>query len=158
MSAAEVDTMHSQIVALKAGGAQGIVLGVLLKGGRIHESALRDLVAATAPHPLTFHKAFDEVIDPDAALEVLIDAGVARLLTSGGEPSAWKGRRVLQRLVRSAGGRIEIIGAGGVRGDHAAALVAETGLAWLHARAEAIPGLAAALSTAAAGQGPPSEP
>ncbi len=141
MNAAEIRHMVDQINELRPAGANGLVLGVLDGRGRIDEAALADLVAAADGRPVTFHRAFDEVARPVEALEALIEAGVARVLTAGGPGTAWEGRGTLQKLVQAAGDRITVVGAGGVRGEHAVALLEETGLTELHARASAIPEL-----------------
>lgn len=151
MSSAEIRQMVDQITELRPAGANGLVLGVLDEQGRIDEAALTDLVAAAQGRPVTFHRAFDEVERPVEALETLIEAGVARVLTAGGPGTAWEGRMTLRELVQAAGDRITIAGAGGVRAGHAAALLEATGLPELHARASAIPDLVEAVRSWEAG-------
>ena len=67
---------------------------------------------------MTFHRAFDAVADPFASLEILIDAGVDRILTSGTpwgkEKSAVNGIEQLRQIITSAAGRIEIVVGGGI--------------------------------------------
>jgi len=148
-SPAEVAAMTSQVEEMVGMGAAGVVLGVLDRRGRIDLPALKELVAAAAGTPVTFHRAFDQLDDPLGGIELLAQAGVRRVLTSGGCPTAWEGRMVLGKLVDAAGGRIQVLGGGRVRADHAVRLVEETGLKEIHARAEAIPGVVGALRTAA---------
>jgi len=82
---------------------------------------------------VTFHRAFDRVRDPARALEDLIDLALDRVLTSGGAATAWEGRELLQALVEQARGRIVVMAGGGVRADHARALLEATGVDELHA-------------------------
>ena len=51
---------------------------------------------------MTFHRAFDRVAEPLRELEVLVELGVDRVLTSGGAPSAAEGAAVLRALVEAA--------------------------------------------------------
>ena len=140
----DLDRMLRELVALTAMGVHGLVLGVLDVHGRIDGATLRELVRA-AGVPVTFHRAFDEAPDPLRALEELRKAGVARVLTAGGRDTAWEGRKVLRRLVAEAGDDLVILGGGGVRADHVLALVEDTGLPEVHARASAVPGITRAL-------------
>lgn len=130
--AAELDVMRRDIAHAKALGADGISTGVLRPDGTVDEAAMATLVAEAAPLPVTCHRAFDGAPDPLAALEACVRAGVARILTAGGPASARAGASVLASLVRAAAGRITIVAGGGVRADHAAALVRDTGVRELH--------------------------
>lgn len=147
----EVDAMNRTIERLASAGAAGIVLGFLDEAGHVDAAALSDLCAAAAAFslPVTFHRAFDEVVDWEAALDCLIETRVARLLTAGGRNSAWAGRDRLARLVALAGDRLAIVAGGAVRGDHVRALVAATGVGEVHARASAVGGLCGALAPSA---------
>ncbi len=127
------------------GRVDGVVLGVLDRRANVDTAALLELVAAADGVPVTFHRAFDEVRDHLRSLEVLIDCGVRRVLTSGGAATAWEGRAALRELVTVARGRIAILGAGSVRGSTVRELLEETGLEEIHARASAIPGIVGAV-------------
>lgn len=142
----ELSGLLRKAAALLEAGADGLVFGPLDAAGLPDREALVELVAAAQGRPVTFHRAFDGIEDKDAALETLVEAGVTRLLTAGGEGSAYSNREALRRLTRLAGERLVVLAGGGVRGGHAAALVEETGVRELHARGSALPGLAAAFS------------
>lgn len=148
----ELEGMISAIREARALGASGVVTGALDGDGRIDRVAMRRLVAASRPLPVTFHKAFDVVADLETGLEALVDLGVERVLTSGGAPSAAAGAAVIGRLVARSGGRIGIVAGGGVSGANAAVLVARTGVSEVHARCETsgtrIRGIVASLSGA----------
>lgn len=127
----ELATMHAELAARRE-RADGFVFGVLTREGRVDLEATRALVLAARPKPVTFHRAFDLVRDPLAELEVLIELGVERVLTSAGAPTAFEGRARLAELVRIARGRIVVLPGGGVRAAHAAELVRVTGARELH--------------------------
>ena len=130
-SSAELEVMERDVTEARAGGAAGIALGVLTRAGRVDEDALRPLLRAAGPLPVTFHRAFDHAADLPAALDALMALGVRRVLTSGGAPSAREGRETLGALVRRSGDRIAIVAGGRVDAAAARDLVA-AGVRELH--------------------------
>ena len=135
-SAGEVEAMLAAIAEARALGASGIVTGALDPSGGLDLDAMRRLVAASRPLPVTYHKAFDRLPDLDSALESLVSLGVDRVLTSGGAATAAEGAPVLTRLVQRARGRIIIVAGGGVNGANLPALVPNTGITEVHARCD----------------------
>ncbi|MEY2746714.1 MAG: hypothetical protein RL112_1756, partial [Planctomycetota bacterium] len=113
-------------------GAHGVVYGWITADGRVDRAALEALVARSRGVPATFHRAFEHVADPLRELEVLVECGVRRVLTSGGAKDAHAGRLELRRLVEAARGRIRILPGGGVRAHNAAEIVAATGVDEIH--------------------------
>jgi copper homeostasis protein len=110
----EVSQMRRDIAAAKRAEMDGIVLGVLRKDRRVDVERTRELVKLAKPLPVTFHRAFDEVADLDAELRAVIETGAARILTSGGAPTAPQGLAALAKLVAAAGNRITIVPGSGV--------------------------------------------
>jgi copper homeostasis protein len=131
---AEIATMLAHVARLRDAGAHGVVIGALTAGGAVNSRAVHALVQASRPLPVTFHKAFDVIDDQPAAVERLIEAGVQRVLTSGGAPTAREGCTRLGELARQANGRIVIMPGGGVRASNVAAIVHATGAREVHAR------------------------
>lgn len=132
----EVAVMVRQIFDLKGLGVQGMVIGALTPNGGVDQSITTTLQRMALPHAVTFHRALDATPDPGAALEVLINLRVGRVLTSGHAPSAEAGIPVLKELVRRAAGRLGIIAAGGIRAHNALHIVQETGVREIHSRGE----------------------
>jgi copper homeostasis protein len=118
-------------------GAAGVVAGALTSGGTIDQPAVAAILAAANSLPVTFHRAFDEIVDQAAALEELIGLGVRRVLTSGGAPTAAEGADRIGALVRQAAGRIGVLAGGSVRAHDAAELVRTTGVTEIHSRTPA---------------------
>ena len=135
-SMSELDVMARQIDEALACGAKGLVLGVLQRDRRVDVARTRALVGRAAGRPVTFHRAFDETPDLQAALADLIDAGVSRVLTSGGAATALDGASRLAALVRQGGDRIVILAGGGVRSHNVAAIVRTAGVREVHMRYE----------------------
>ncbi|MBK7875350.1 MAG: copper homeostasis protein CutC [Planctomycetes bacterium] len=131
----ELETMKRDVLAAKAAGAAGVAVGALERDGTVSRFALRTLVAAARPMSVTFHRAFDHVVDPLRGLETLVEHGVERVLTSGGAATAPEGAERIAELVRAARGRITILAGGGVRPENVRALVRATGVDEVHATA-----------------------
>jgi copper homeostasis protein len=134
-----------EVASLVALGVDGVVIGALDETRRVDRAALEELARAADGASVTFHRAFDQVDHPLREIEVLAEAGVDRVLTSGGAATAWEGRSTLRALVERSGDALTVLGGGRVRGDHVRRLVEETGLREVHARASAVPGLLEAL-------------
>lgn len=125
--------MHTEILAARHAGANGVVYGVLGADGSVDRRAMQELAGASAGLSVTFHRAFDRIPEPLAALEELVSLGVDRILTSGGAPTAREGAENLRALVHAARGRIGILAAGTVRAGNVRALLAATGVTEVHA-------------------------
>jgi copper homeostasis protein len=131
----EVELMRREVKHFRWLGVHGIVTGALTGEGQVDSVAMAILMDAAKDIPVTFHRAFDEVDDPFAAIEELKALGVARILTAGQHVTAWKGRKVLKKLRQAAGDGITIVAGGGIRGGHVARLVAASGVEEIHLRA-----------------------
>ena len=131
-NSAELKVMLRDIEKFVDDGADAVVAGALTMGGRINVEATRQLRAAAGDVPFTFHRAFDVVADQGMALEQLIDLGITRVLTSGGEPTAQQGIPRLKSLVAKADGRISILPGGGVNRHNARLILDETGAHEIH--------------------------
>jgi copper homeostasis protein len=130
----EIDAMYRDITAAAANGAAGIVLGVLRPDDRVHVEQTRALVQKAGGLPVTFHRAIDETPDLLEALDSLIDAGIARVLTSGGAATAVDGVELLARLVERADSRLAVMPGGGVRAHNARAVIERTRAREIHTR------------------------
>lgn len=135
----ELAHMYRDIERAKECGADGIVIGILDRYHRIDLGRTRELVNLAAGVPVTFHRAFDLVPDKLAALDALADAGVKRVLTSGGPATAEEGASMLARLVDHARDRIVVLAGGNVRAHNVRDLVRRTGVREVHARCELDP-------------------
>ncbi|MET8308176.1 copper homeostasis protein CutC [Micromonospora sp. NPDC005173] len=123
----EIEAMERDVQAAVAAGAHGIVIGALTAEGDVDVPTTRRLIAAAGDASITFHRAFDMVRDPYAALEQLVELGVHRVLTSGQEVSVLEGAPLIAELVRRAAGRIVIMPGGGITPRNIARIVEATG-------------------------------
>jgi copper homeostasis protein len=131
-SETELLAMQRSIDEAKDLGTDGVVFGVLRGDRSVDTVRARLLVERARPMQITFHRAFDEVGDLDAALEDVIALGCDRILTSGGAPDVVAGAGMLARLVARAGGRIAIAVGGGLRLKDAQELARKTGATHFH--------------------------
>jgi copper homeostasis protein len=93
------------------------------------------LVDLAKPFPCTFHRAFDEVLDYENALEDVISCGFSTILTSGTFSNVMEGKEVLKQLVIQANNRIEIMPGGGLRSINISALNEMVDANWYHSSA-----------------------
>ena len=133
---ADRDEIRRDIAAMREHGADGLVLGMLDDRGCVDVHGMRNMLADEDGLPITFHRAFDAIAEQHAALDVLVELGIDRVLTSGGAASALAGADAIRSLVEHAGGRIRIMAGGGVRAHNARELVRLAGVRELHARCE----------------------
>lgn len=110
----EMEIMRLDIIQAKALGVDGIVVGLLTPDAQVDTVRTAELIALARPMRVTFHRAFDMVLDPRQALEDVIALGCERVLTSGLEASAWEGIDQIEQLLQQAGDRIIVMPAGGV--------------------------------------------
>lgn len=134
-SPAELDVMEADILAAKAAGAAGVVLGVLTPAGEVAGAQVRRFREASRGMQLVFHRAFDVSADPYRSLEALIELGVDRVLTSGQAATVPEGLAVIARLVEQAAGRISILPGCGITPENVGSVIAATGVTEFHATA-----------------------
>ena len=130
----EFEVIKQDIQLIKDIDCQGIVSGVLKADNSIDIERTRELVKLSRPLSFTFHRAFDEVVNPKKALEQLINLGVERVLTSGQEISVEKGLALLKALNKISDNRIIILAGGGVNYGNVETLK-DAGLKEIHASA-----------------------
>jgi copper homeostasis protein len=106
--------MRHDIGTCRRLGAAGVVLGCLTPAGAIDQTAMAELIDAARPLSVTFHRAFDVVPDPLAAIETLIELGVDRVLTSGRGRPARDDIPLLHTLVEHARDRLKVLAGGSV--------------------------------------------
>ena len=134
-SPGEIELMADDISECRESGADGVVIGLLTKDGRIDIEGCRRLMEEAEGLDTTFHRAFDLTPDPEEALEDIIRLGFHRLLTSGQGSTAEEGAELISRLQRQAAGRIIIMAGAGINPRNAAAVAERTGVSEIHASA-----------------------
>jgi len=131
-SEAEFTTMQHDATAAMEAGADGIVFGCLLEDGRLDAKRMATLTRLCESVQTVCHRAFDVTPDPLEALEVLIDIGVRRVLTSGQKSTAPEGADLIRTLVERAAGRIEILPGAGLNQSNLRGFLEQTGCDQVH--------------------------
>ncbi|HEY8388039.1 MAG TPA: copper homeostasis protein CutC [Parasegetibacter sp.] len=131
----EFEVMKRDIRICREMECDGVVVGVLTKGGKIDKARTKELVEIADPMRVTFHRAFDMCDDLFSALEDLIECGCERVLTSGGYFTATEGAEVLKQLVDLAGRHIIVMPGGGIRASNIKELAALTHAREFHSSA-----------------------
>ncbi|WP_242125445.1 copper homeostasis protein CutC [Sphingobium sp. Sx8-8] len=136
--AAMLETAVAEGEALIDAGVDGLVFGAV-RHGRLDADALGGWTAAMRARRgdvgLTLHRAIDLVDDPVAAVDLAVELGFDRILTSGGAVRAMDALPVLAAMHRRAGGRIVIMPGSGIRAANAHQLLTATGVQEVHASA-----------------------
>lgn len=130
----EMDVMRRDIDVARECGADGIAIGLLTPAAGMDVAQMKDLVARAGDMPVTCHRAFDLTSNLNDSLEALVEAGVTRVLTSGGVQTALQGADVIAALRENAGDRIQIMAGGGIREDNVAEVVRLSGVSEVHVR------------------------
>jgi copper homeostasis protein len=130
----ELDVLAAETRAAVEAGAHGLITGYLgTDGGPDLEALAIVRAAAGVGVGLTFHRAFDRLEDPRAALPLLARHGVERILTSGCASTAAEGRETLRALVPAAAAYGLVVMAGsGLTPENVGALVRDTGVTEVH--------------------------
>ncbi|XP_071947916.1 copper homeostasis protein cutC homolog [Antedon mediterranea] len=113
-SNSELEVMRQDLLVTKDCGANGIVIGFLTRNGEIDIERCKEFISLSRPLEVTFSRAFDMVADPYRSLDVLIDLGFERVLTSGLDASALEGLPIIRKLIEQARGRIIVMPGGGI--------------------------------------------
>ncbi len=135
--AAEVRIMERDIRLAKSLGADVIVLGLLNPDGTVDRENSKRLMDLARPLPVTFHRAFDMAREPYEALDVVLELGAERLLTSGQEKSAVEGMDLIAELVKRSGDRLIVMPGGGVTERNLKKILSHTGAREIHGSASA---------------------
>ncbi len=130
----EFEVMKEDAKLLLEHGSDGIAFGCLNKDGTINERQTRKMVSIIQSYhgEVVFHRAFDCVQDPYQAIELLIQLGVNRVLTSGLQAKAMDGIAVIKTLQERYGSQIEILAGSGINATNAKTMMEQTGISQVH--------------------------
>ena len=130
----EFEIMKSDIHFCGKTGCDGIVIGMLHRDGTIDKEQNGELIQIAHSYGMgvTFHRAFDRCADLFRAMEICIELGCERILTSGGYDMAIEGADVIRRLIEKAGERIVVMPGSGITPENVCDLIQKTGANELH--------------------------
>jgi copper homeostasis protein len=131
----EFEIIKADIKICKDLGCDGVVMGMLNEDATIDKTRCSQLVNLAYPMGVTFHRAFDRVVNMEQALEDIIDIGCERILTSGLYPTAIEGAANIMKLITQANERIIIMPGSGIRANNIKEMVTLTGAVEFHSSA-----------------------
>ncbi|MDH5598398.1 MAG: copper homeostasis protein CutC [Cyclobacteriaceae bacterium] len=129
---AEIRVMERDIQFVKDCGGAGVVFGVVTDEGEIDIEYTKRLIALAKPLQITFHRAFDVLKNQEEKINRLIDLGVDRVLTSGGESTAFEGMKQIKRIADIAGKSLIVLPGAGINVKNVKELINYTGVNEVH--------------------------
>jgi len=107
--------------------------------GVVDMDVMRVLMAEAKGLKVTFHRAIDRAVDILAALDDVVSLGADRVLTSGGQMTAFDGRDIIRQMVLRTSVTsslsqtgIEIMAGSGVTAENVRQIIEETGVENVH--------------------------
>ena len=131
----DLDVMRAEIDAVRAAGLAGVVLGASRANGELDAEMLARLVAHADGLGVALHRAIDLVPDITDAVNIAVDLGFERILTSGGAATALAGVAGIATALAAARGRIVIMAGSGVTPATLGALLEQVPLTEVHGTA-----------------------
>ena len=110
----EFDRMFESIQNFKNYDISGFVVGFLDNKNQLNPSILKEFRSVTNGYELTFHRAFDYLLEQEKSLEQLIENKFDRILCSGSKINSEKGFKNLNYLNSLAKDKITIMPGGGI--------------------------------------------
>lgn len=128
----ELEMMKIDIEKAIEAGADNLVFGLLTETAKVDKKAMDLLMPATHGLPVTFHMAFDEILDQKRAIDELVDYEVDKILTHGGPDNQPLATEKIKKMMDYAAERIQIMIGGGVTADNLEKMVLKTGVKYVH--------------------------
>lgn len=128
----EKEIMYTDIEMCKNLGANAIVIGALTENKKVDKDFIRNVKEISGNLNITFHMAFDEILDKKSAIDELVELGVDRILTKGGEVSALNNLDTLKELIEYANDRIIIIPGAGITKENRDLVIEKTNAKEIH--------------------------
>lgn len=132
----EIAIMREDILMYKKIAVDGVVFGCITDAGLLDKPAINELIKAARGVEVTFHMAFDELIETAKlrAIDWLAEQGVTRILTHGGDGAKLPEETFVnwRKYIDYATDRIIILPGGGIKSHNIKWILKETGAAEIH--------------------------
>ncbi|MBF2503807.1 copper homeostasis protein CutC [Listeria marthii] len=132
----EIAIMREDILMYKKIAVDGVVFGCITDVGLLDKPAINELIKAAKGIEVTFHMAFDELIETEKlpAIDWLAEQGVTRILTHGGDGAKLPEETFInwRKYINYAADRIIILPGGGIKSHNIKWILKETGAAEIH--------------------------
>ncbi|BDR55877.1 copper homeostasis protein CutC [Xylocopilactobacillus apis] len=131
----EINIMEDDLFQAQELEADSVVFGALTNDGKIDQSAMEQLIAASSGMETVMHMAFDHISgDKIAAIDELKKLGIDRILTHGGlmDTNINDNLSTIKSYLKAADNQIQILPGGGITTQNRDQIAAETGAKQLH--------------------------
>lgn len=128
----EAKTTYRDAQILLQNGADGIAFGFLTPDGDVDIVRCKQMLTVIGKKEAVFHRAIDVASDSFSALQVLIELGVKRVLTSGRQVYAIDGAQCIRAMKERAANTIEILACGKIRANNVQEVLRLTGCEQIH--------------------------
>ena len=130
----DFEVMKMDAELMMKNGADGLAFGCLNDDSSINIEQTKIITDIVKKYngEAVFHRAFDCVSSPFSEMEKLIEIGIDRVLTSGQQPKAIDGLKLIKELQDKYGDKIEILAGSGVNASNALYIMNETGITQVH--------------------------
>ncbi|MBC1544314.1 copper homeostasis protein CutC [Listeria cossartiae] len=132
----EIAIMREDILMYKKIAVDGVVFGCITDAGLLDKPATNELIKAAKGVEVTFHMAFDELIETEKlpAIDWLAEQGVTRILTHGGDGAKLPEETFInwRKYIDYAADRIIILPGGGIKSHNIEWISNEIGAAEIH--------------------------
>lgn len=130
----DYNVMKEDIKIFLENGADGIVFGILNKDKTIDQVRTKEIVDLVHSYQreVVFHRAIDECVNMEQAIEQLIECGIDRILTAGGQGNALDHLEELKAWQIKYTPRVQIQTCGSIREDNAVEVLQATGIEQVH--------------------------
>jgi copper homeostasis protein len=135
---ADIDAMLREIDVVRTAGLAGVVFGANLANGELDHTTLERLMRQCQGLGVTLHRAFDLVPDLAEAVDMAVDLGFERILTSGRSFTALAGIDDLEKTFAFAAGRIKVMPGSGINIGNAGALLDRIPFGEIHSSCAAL--------------------
>lgn len=128
----EFDVICNDVIHCREAGANSVVVGFLTKDLTLDYEKAKKIVDISGQMKVVFHRAIDICVDRDKAIESLIEIGCDKILTSGGENTAYEGMQGIMDTRKKYGSQLGIIAASGINCGNVVEIIKNTGISEIH--------------------------
>lgn len=128
----EFETMKRQAELAVEYGADGLVFGILKENRELDFQRNKALKEIAGNKITIFHRAFDIVSDPFAALDKIKEIGFDRVLTSAQGNKTTDNLKLAKKIIEYAGDQLEIVLGGGIRAHNLEKIIDSTNCKQVH--------------------------
>lgn len=113
-------------------GADGLAFGFVETWGQIENARIEQFVKLCGERDAVFHRAIDCTSDIMHSFSQLMDLGVTRVLTSGGEATAESGANTIAKMCEISNGCIEVLPGSGINASNVVSILKQSGCDQIH--------------------------